>query len=624
MAAVPFIAFGGSSNCRGLNSSILEATGTDWERWFGIPFTLSGQGSPVHLPGPGFPIQGTMPGIKVWSAQQPYAVNQRRTIVTGGAGTTLVYSGAHVGAVADSWVFISKNSNQVGLSPPGPPGGQGNRRKIVSDTADTPSPGLHTIVVSEAWGPAVHNDGEIAFLTDSFSIGEIDSTGFRLKKTGAATWSPNQWKDRHVVIYGATSREIVSNDADELVLDFEVYVPTTWADATAYTAGQFVTRSGVVYRVRVNHTSQLGVNDPPNLTFWETQPGFNILAGPGSAETIAGIETHAGGSFRPLQIRLDTAPVDLTGFDSSQAIHNQCTAVLPSGDVTCNAFPELMSQFRRVFTGDIYSMCMGRDSATISPRQYPAARAFFHGWQKGLRFLDFHPSSPDSLYVAMANALKQCASLLAQANHTFGEFVFVLLLAENDAQFPVLIDQIGDHMRTFRSAVRALMAPFGVVNMKFIMVGPSSLQWLPLRDQVYPQLQALVDEDIYSGLTDTRAGFTYAVGESPPVHFDTASQIKLGQAIFATYQAMVTRIAAEAPPVAAPSVDEPSLVVTSAQEIIDIIDKAIAENAGVVAYTINGRTVQLQSLDQMLRARAYYVGEVNRKKGIRRTLARFN
>lgn len=577
MAAVPFIAYVGSSNCRGLNSSILQASGLDWDRWFGIPFSLSGQGWPAHLAGPGFPIQGTMPAVKVWSAQQPYAVNQRRTIVTGGGGTTLVYSGDYVGAAADSWVFISKNSTKTHLQPPGTPGGQGNLRKVVSDQENTPSQGLHTITVEGAWNPAVHDDGEIAFLTGSFSIASIDATGFRVKKTGAPIWETDQWKGRHVVFYGASSREIVSNTVDEIVLDFEI--------------------------------------DP----LFPVGSGFNILAGPGSAETIAGIETHTGGSFRPLQIRLDTAPVDLTGFDSSQAIHNQCTAVLPGGDTTCNAFPEMMSQFRRRFTGDIYSMCMGRDSATISPREILHARAFFHGWQKSLRFLDFHPSSPDSLYVAMANALKQCAARLAQASHTFGEFVFVILLAENDAQFPVLIDQIGDHMRTVRSAVRALMAPFGVINMKFIMVGPSSLVWLPLRDQVYPQLQALVDDDLYSALVDTRVGYTYAVGENPPVHFDTASQIKLGQAIFQTYEALLARIAASPPPV-----DEPSLTVTSAQEIVDLIDKAIAENAGVVAYTINGRTVQLQSLDQMLKARKYYAAEVSKKTGLRRTLARFS
>lgn len=513
-----------------------------------------------------------MDSIKVLSIQQPYAVNQRRPIETGGGGTTLVYSGDYVGAVADSFVLISKNSTETHLNPPGTPGGQGNLRKVVSDQEDTPSPGLHTITVDGAWNPAVHDDGEIAFLTDSFSIAEIDPTGFRVKKTGAALWSTDQWKGRHVVFYGASSREIVSNTIDELVLDFEI--------------------------------------DP----LFPVGSGFNILAGPGSAETIAGIETHAGGTFRPLQIRLDTAPVDLTGFDSSQATHNQCTAVLPGGDVTCNAFPEMMSQFRRLFTGDIYSMCMGRDSATISPREILHARAFFHGWQKSLRFLDFHPSSPDSLYVAMANALKKSAALLTLANHTFGEFVFTILLAENDAQFPVLIDQIGDHMRTVRAAVRALMAPFGVVNMKFLMVGPSSLVWLPLRDTVYPQLQKLVDEDIYTGLVDTRVGYTYAVGESPPVHFDTASQIKLGQAIFASYQAMVTRIEAASVP---PPVDN------SPAAILARIRAAIGEGLDVLSYTVNGRVVTLRSMDELLEAEKHFASLVARQSGLRRTRVSF-
>lgn len=582
VVAVPFIAYFGSSNCRGLGTSVLEVSLVEWQRWFGVPFNLSGQGSPVNLPGPGFPIRGSMPSVKVYTPKLPYANNVRRPILVGGSGTTLDYGGAHVGAAADSWVFISKNSYAAHLIPPGPTGGQGNFRKIVSDTPNGGGAGIHRIVVSEAWAPAVVNDGEIAFLTASFCIQSIDGPGFRVQKTGAANWTVDQWKDRHVAFFGNATRRVASNDTDELVLD-----------------------------VALDPQPPVGA-------------GFSIQDGAGSAETLGGLSIHAGGSFQPLNIRLDTAPVLLTGIDSSHHLHNQPGH--SPGDLTCNAFPELMSQFRQIHSQILYGLCMGRDSATISPQTIIHAPALFEAWQKDLTQLDFNPSSPASMFVGLSSALLQIGhptlGLLAQEGNTLGEVVLVILLAENDAQFPVLIDQIGAHMRTLRDFLRTLLGGIGVANpekIKWIMVGPSSLEWLPLRDQVYTQLEEIQAEDLYSWVIDTRVGYSYLPSENPPIHFTTASQVQLGRAIFAGYQAMVERINAAPPPV-----DEPTQTATSLQEIVDILYKALAENAGVASYSINGRVVVLHGLDKITDTITKLEGVIARKKGIRRTLARFN
>ncbi len=552
---------------------MLLVTGGDWTRWFGVPFNLSGQGNPIANPGAGFPSRGVMPSVQLWTPEQPNAVVARRTIV-GHTATTIIYTGTFVNAAANTWLFVSKNS-----SAPLDPGGQGNFRRVTGDAQDTPIPGQHTVTIDGAtpFNPDPHDDGEVAFLTRSGVVASMDAALKVITAAGSPGWSVNQFKDRHVSILGQGSRRIAANDAGTITLD--------WALLGAPAAGAW----------------------------------FSILDGAGSAETLAGLAFHVGGSFQPLQCALDTSPVFLEGQPQTNFVNQPSGS---PGDLTCNASLEMFWKFRSIFPSTIYGMVMGRDSATISPQVLTTGLpdTLYTAWQKDLRDLSFHPAAPASMFSALGSALLQSQILLSGANLTMdpNNTTLVCLCAENDAQiqFYPLIDQIGRNMRTLRDALRGLLQ---MPTMKWIMVGPSSLIWLPRRDEVYAQLQELVDEDPYSAIVDTRVGYTYNPIESPPVHFDTVSQIKLGGAIFDAHQAIVARLATIPPPV-----DEPSLTVSSAQEIVDVIDKAMLENAGVVAYTINGRTVQLQGMDQMLRARKYYAAEVSRQSGLRRTLARWS
>jgi len=63
---------------------------------------------------------------------------------------------------------------------------------------------------------------------------------------------------------------------------------------------------------------------------------------------------------------------------------------------------------------------------------------------------------------------------------------------------------------------------------------------------------------------------------------------------------------------------------TAPASIIDSIDTAIADGLDVQAYTANGVTVQLRSLDDLLKARRYFQAEANRKSGFKQTLASFD
>jgi hypothetical protein len=58
--------------------------------------------------------------------------------------------------------------------------------------------------------------------------------------------------------------------------------------------------------------------------------------------------------------------------------------------------------------------------------------------------------------------------------------------------------------------------------------------------------------------------------------------------------------------------------------IIDAIDTAVLEGGEVASYTVNGRTVTMRGLDELLRARKYYESLNARARGLRFTKASFN
>lgn len=66
------------------------------------------------------------------------------------------------------------------------------------------------------------------------------------------------------------------------------------------------------------------------------------------------------------------------------------------------------------------------------------------------------------------------------------------------------------------------------------------------------------------------------------------------------------------------------LTVQSANDILGVIDEAIRDGADVASYTVNGRTVSLRSIDELLRARRYYEAASAKASGLRRTRVGFS
>ena len=67
----------------------------------------------------------------------------------------------------------------------------------------------------------------------------------------------------------------------------------------------------------------------------------------------------------------------------------------------------------------------------------------------------------------------------------------------------------------------------------------------------------------------------------------------------------------------------PSLTATEAQAILDALDDAILKGGDVSSYSVNGRTVNMRSLDEILSARKYYEAQKARANGVRYTKVRF-
>lgn len=69
--------------------------------------------------------------------------------------------------------------------------------------------------------------------------------------------------------------------------------------------------------------------------------------------------------------------------------------------------------------------------------------------------------------------------------------------------------------------------------------------------------------------------------------------------------------------------ESPSISAGDAQAILDAIDTAIKEGGDVSSYTVNGRSVNMRSLDELIRARRYYETMKARANNLRYTKVRF-
>lgn len=69
--------------------------------------------------------------------------------------------------------------------------------------------------------------------------------------------------------------------------------------------------------------------------------------------------------------------------------------------------------------------------------------------------------------------------------------------------------------------------------------------------------------------------------------------------------------------------EAPSISAGDAQQILEAIDDAIKQGGDVSSYSVNGRSVNMRTLDELLRARRYYESMKARANNLRSTKVRF-
>lgn len=495
----------GSSNMAGFGALLDDVPLDDMTRWVGA--------GGVHPPLPSptsaqLPYHVSVGGCRVLTPRRPYSTNISRPINGSAAagGNTLDYSGGASGAIADSWVYIRVNST-----------GQGLLKRVTADSGVT-------VTIDGTWGTAVANDGTIHFLQDAFTFSSINAARTVITKTAGPDFT-SAVVGRDVVFFG--------NDVVRRVTAF---------------AGDTITIDAA-----------LGSDPAANS-------GFCILTGANSCETMADLANPAKCALLDLQFYIDkNAPVYLTGFDygnyDQTPFQNPRTAFL--GPTTINCIWELQWQMRtRLGNAPIVLIVMGISASMVSPFlqskvQGPAPIVSFGGfigWFHDLQSLDFHPSSPNSIYTALTNCITCTKALLAAESNTASFQSCNINLSDNDPSAPVRVDLIGNNFTLLRDALRAQTSP----QMLWLMAGPA--RYAPpetTRQHVYDQLEAIEADDPRSGVFDTR-GFLVPQDffAADLLHFSALGQIKLGQGFPATWDTThvrandASRLTAELPTLA--------------------------------------------------------------------------
>jgi hypothetical protein len=389
-----------------------------------------------------------VPTVRVLTPRRPYSTNARRNIVgIGGGPGTLDYDGEFVDAPPGSWLYIRTSRSAQGalrrvrVNPNEPPKSLWpvlSRRPVsmVSPT-ESRSTSRATADLVAAWPfyrsalfgggredslselltlDAFGLYGTVHFLLDSATISEVDIGRRATHVRPVLLRSPTQWMGAtscsSSIIRRARSSRTTTNRSRSTARS----TLTKWAVGTAYGAGSFVIRDGVVYACVLSHTSVVGVNDPPNNpTYWAPQPvpstGFCILTGANACESIAEPSQSRQGSR--VRARL---------LSRRERAESTCAATTTT-TMTRRRFKTRTSRTSR----DRRSTITSRSRSTSARRSRPADDradgylrehdlavlqgaflspepitpfAGFNGWFSDIKSLDFHPASPSALWIA--------------------------------------------------------------------------------------------------------------------------------------------------------------------------------------------------------------------------------
>lgn len=666
MAEAPYIVKLGSSNEAGFLSLIEDVPIEDMTRWLGS----GGVHPPIPPTSAQRPYEVRVPGARMLTPRRPYSHNVGREIVgIGGGPGTLDYAGAFVDAPHGSWVYVRTNQSHQGalarvrVDPEvGPaslwpfyraalPSGSANR--VLLDEPSNPTTllaawpfyrgallgGGRENNLSELLTPdALGSWGTVHFLLDSQTIGEV-SIG-KTKITRAATSAApfgEEVDGRDVVLFFDQSvRRVVSHDDNSITVDQPVNL-STWAVGRTYVNNEGVILDGVVYVCRATHTSVAGINDPPtNPGFWRPEPmtalGFCILTGANACETIDDLADPAKCTLTDLGFYLDEkAPVYLRGDDwnNYDATPFQNPRIGYFAGPTVNDTFEVAFHVRSELEQPLTIVQLGISASMVSPFLQGAVVSpepvspfdGFAGWFHDILSLDFHPSSPSALWVALKNKIT-CAKLKIEAEGNTPKCVGVFInLCDNDPADAQRVKRLGANLQQLMDA---LWSHIGDSTVPTILTGPSRYGGVAeQRAAIYAQLNELATTNKNVGVADTRQaseipGGVFVAPDDYAVdllHYSALGQVKKGRVNCDAWKLVRARLAE-------PEAEAPTPTPTPA-EILARIRRAILESVDVLSFPGPGGQITLNGPKALIEAEKYYASLVARQSGLRRTLARF-
>jgi hypothetical protein len=197
----------------------------------------------------------------------------------------------------------------------------------------------------------------------------------------------------------------------------------------------------------------------------------------------------------------------------------------------------------------------------------------FTSWFHDILSLDFHPSSPSSLYTALTNAITSATALIVAEGNKPRFRGLILNLFDNDPTADAQrAARLGSNAVLFRDALRVFV---GEPSMPCALSGPSTYAGTEdQRELVYDTLWQVAASDPAgtTSVTDTRSNTNKAIDG---LHYNALGQILLAQQNFATWD-----------PIYSALVDDTAAANSMGVEISNIALSYIGETAKVFSLDV--------------------------------------
>ena len=243
------------------------------------------------------------------------------------------------------------------------------------------------------------------------------------------------------------------------------------------------------------------------------------------------------------------------------------------------------------------------------------------GWFDPRQQVSWSAGEPNGCFARLREVLTVAKQRATDAGDTLEVVAIGSCLGEGDSAFDWSSARFLTAMRGLKNAVRALIKDLGLYSGEeetIPWIWPkirSATLWVFL-DRINDALTTEQAADPYMQTVEV-SDLTVLTEVGGNVHYDGASITTLAKRMFTAYELAATGSGLlEASAASATPSDTP-------EAILRAIDAAMAGVTDVAAYTVNGRMVQLRSLDEMVRARRYFEQLVSRRAGLRRTKVRF-